>query len=272
MLAKSLVQFNSVESLSRVWLFATHGLQHARLPCPSPTPGACSTWCLLSWRCHPTISSSVVPFSSCLQSFPASGCFPLSQFFTSGGQSIGASASPSVHPMNIQDWFPLGWTVRQLTKQCWAWHLKFLVSSSSPLQVFLWFFHVLFKGLLCSCGSHESQPFTTLCLPPLILLYSAVPEECQTQAIPSSAAQESPIQFVHDSQRDLCRTCITFSPPLKVFFIDPHHLQPSPHSWLSIKASSCHGSSPLFQSLLLPPNSQHTKSSSHMEMSPVSCL
>ena len=86
------------------------GLQHARLPSPSPTPGACSNWCSSSWWCHSTISSSVVPFFSCLQSFPASGSFLMSQFFASGGQSIGASASASVLPMNIQDWFPLGWT------------------------------------------------------------------------------------------------------------------------------------------------------------------
>ena len=85
-----------------------HGLQHTRLPCPSPTPRAYSNSCLLSWWCHPTISSSVVLFSSHLQSFPASGSFLTSHFFTSGGQIIGASAS--VLPMNIQDWSPLGWT------------------------------------------------------------------------------------------------------------------------------------------------------------------
>ena len=88
-----------------------HALQHARLPCPSPTPGACSNPCPLCRWCHPTISSSVIPFSSCLQSFPASGFFPLSQFFTSGGQSIGVSASASVLPMNFQSWFPLDWLV-----------------------------------------------------------------------------------------------------------------------------------------------------------------
>ena len=87
-----------------------HGLQHARYPCPSPAPGACSNSCPLSWWCHPTISSSGVPLSSCLQSFPASGSFPVSQFFASGGQSIGPSASASVLPMNIQDWFPVGLT------------------------------------------------------------------------------------------------------------------------------------------------------------------
>ena len=84
-----------------------HGLQHTRLPCPSPTPGAYSNSCPWCWWCHPTISSSVVPFSSSLQSFPASGSFPLSRFFASGDQSIGVSASATVFPMNIQDWFPL---------------------------------------------------------------------------------------------------------------------------------------------------------------------
>ena len=102
---------SSVQSLSRVRLFATHGLQHSSPPCPSPTPRACSHSCPLSrWSQH-TISCSVVPFSSHLQSFSASESFPISQFFTSGGQSIGVSASASVLPMNIQDWFPLGWTV-----------------------------------------------------------------------------------------------------------------------------------------------------------------
>ena len=88
----------------------SHGLQHARLPCPSPTPGTCSNSCPSSRWCHPTILSFLVPFSSCLQSFPASVSFPMSQFFAVDGQSIGASASASVVPMTIQDWFPLGWT------------------------------------------------------------------------------------------------------------------------------------------------------------------
>ena len=87
------------------------GLQHARLPCLLPTPGTYWNSCLLSRWCHPTISTSVVPFSSSHQSFPASGSFPMSQFFPSGGQSIGVSASASVLPVNIQDWFPLGWLV-----------------------------------------------------------------------------------------------------------------------------------------------------------------
>ena len=101
------VQFSSVSD--SLW---PHGLQYARLPCPSPTPRAYSNSCPLSWWCHPTISSSVIPFCSHLQSFPASVSFQMSQFTTSGGQSIGVSASVSVLPMNIQDWFPLGWT-------CW---------------------------------------------------------------------------------------------------------------------------------------------------------
>ena len=87
--------------------FQLHGLQHDRLPCPLPSPRACSNSCPSSRWCHPTISSSVVLFSSCLQSFPASGFFPMSQFFASGGQSTGASTSASVLPMNIQSWFPL---------------------------------------------------------------------------------------------------------------------------------------------------------------------
>ena len=87
-----------------------HELQHARPPCPPPTPRVHSNPCPLSRWCHPTISSSVVPFSSCPQYFPASGSFQMSQLFTSGGQSIGVSASTSVLPMNTQDWSPLGWT------------------------------------------------------------------------------------------------------------------------------------------------------------------
>ena len=86
------------------------GLKDARPPCPSPTPRVYSDSCPWSQWCHPTISSSVIPFSSHLQSFPASESFPVSQFFASGGQSIGVSASASVLPMNIQNWFPLGWT------------------------------------------------------------------------------------------------------------------------------------------------------------------
>ena len=87
-----------------------HGQQRANFPCPLLSPGVCSNSCSLSWQCHPIISSSVVPFSSCPQSFPASGSFPMSQLFALGGQSIGVSVSTSVLPMNTQDWSPVGWT------------------------------------------------------------------------------------------------------------------------------------------------------------------
>ena len=101
------VQFISVAQ-SYLTLFEPHGLQHPKLPCPSPTTRACSNSCPLSRWYHPAISSSIIPFSSCLQSFPASGSFPVSQFFTPGDQSIGVSISASVLPVNIQGWFPLG--------------------------------------------------------------------------------------------------------------------------------------------------------------------
>ena len=101
------VQFSCSVMSDSLW---PHELQYARPPCPSPTPGVYPNPCPSSWWCHPIISSSVVPFFSCPQSFPASGSFPMSQLFVSGGQSIGVSASASVLPMNTQDWFPLGWT------------------------------------------------------------------------------------------------------------------------------------------------------------------
>ena len=101
-------KFSTVQSLSLFNSLWPHGLQHIRLPSPSSTPRVYSNSCPLSWWCHPTISSSVTPFSSHLQSFPASVSLPVSQFFTSGSQSIGVSASAL--PMNIQDWFPLGLT------------------------------------------------------------------------------------------------------------------------------------------------------------------
>ena len=105
-LKPSSVQFSYSVVSDSLW---PRGLQHNRLPCPSLTPGACSNSCPMSWWCHPTISSSVVPFF-CLQSFPASGSFPMSQLCASSGQSIGVSASASVLPMNIQDWISLGLT------------------------------------------------------------------------------------------------------------------------------------------------------------------
>ena len=102
--------FCSVQLLSCVWLLRPHGLQHTRPHCPLPIPGVYSNSYPLSWWCHPIISSSVVPFFSRLQSFPASESFPMSQFFTSGDQSIRASASASVLPMDIQGWILLGLT------------------------------------------------------------------------------------------------------------------------------------------------------------------
>ena len=131
--------FNGKKSMSSVQFsrsvvsdsLQAHGLSRIRPPCPSPTPGACSNSVSLSRWCHPAISFSVVPFSSHLQTFPASGSFPMSQFFTSGGQSIGVSASASVLPMNIQDWFPLGWSgwISLQSKALSRVQKKFLVKS-----------------------------------------------------------------------------------------------------------------------------------------------
>ena len=137
------VSFTSVQSLSRVQLFVTP-LPHTRLPCPSPNPRTYSNSCPLSRWCHLTISSSVIPFSSCLQSFPASGSFPVSQFFTSGEQSIGVSASASVLPMNVQDWFPLGWTEYLLYKE------------SRTLQMNSWFFTFWYICLLFPLFPHTA--------------------------------------------------------------------------------------------------------------------
>ena len=106
------IQFSSVQFSHSVVSdsLPPYELQHSRPPCPSPTPGVHPNPCPLCWWCHPTISSSVIPFSSCPQSFLASGSFPMSQLSASGGQSIGVSASTSVPPMNTQDWSPLEWT------------------------------------------------------------------------------------------------------------------------------------------------------------------
>ena len=110
--SEKVLQFSSVQFSRSVMSdsLLLHGLQHARPPCPSPSTGVYSNSCPLSRWCHPTISSSVMPFSSHLQSFPASESFPVSQLLASGGQSIGVSASTSVLPMNTQDWSALGWT------------------------------------------------------------------------------------------------------------------------------------------------------------------
>ena len=112
-----------------------HGLQHAWLPCPSPTSIAYSNSYPLSQWSHPNILSSVIPFSCCLQSFPASGSFPVSQFFASGGQSIGTSASASALPVNIQDWFPLGWTGLISLQSKW---LSRVFNNTAQKHQFLW--------------------------------------------------------------------------------------------------------------------------------------
>ena len=118
---KSVSQFSCSVMSASLW---PHGLQNARLLCPSPTSGAYSNSCPPSQWCHSTTSSSVGPFSSCLQSFPTSGSFPMSQFFASVSQNIGASASASVLPMNTQDSFPLGWTGWiSLLSKLGSWHL-----------------------------------------------------------------------------------------------------------------------------------------------------
>ena len=114
-----------------------HGLQHTRLPCPSPFPGVCPHSCPLRWWCHPTISSSTAPFS-CRQSFPASGSFPMSRLFASGGQNVGASAL-AVFPMNIQGWFPLGLTGFDLPSVQWTYLVAQTVKRLSTMwEIWVW--------------------------------------------------------------------------------------------------------------------------------------
>ena len=132
-LEENILPFSSVQSLSHVWLLRPCGLQHTRLPCPSPTPGAYSSSCPVCQWCHPTISSSVVPFSSHLQSFPVLGSFPMSWFFTSGGQSIGVSAAASALPMNI----PLGF-INRLDLLAAQATLKSLLQYHSSKVSILW--------------------------------------------------------------------------------------------------------------------------------------
>ena len=135
-----------------------HELQHARPPCPSPTPGVHRNPCPLSQWCHPTISSSVVPFSSCPQSFPASRSFQMSQLFASCGQSIGASASKSVLPMNTQDWPPLGWTgwISLLSKGLLR------VFSNTTVQNHRFFPFTHLRKLVFLLREHQFCPFTYL--------------------------------------------------------------------------------------------------------------
>ena len=142
----SSVQFSSVVSNS----LRLHGLQHAGLPCPSPIARVCSNSCPLSQWCHPTISSYVIPFSSCLQSFPASGSFPMSQLFASGGQSTGVSASASVLPMNIQGWFPLA-RVFSITT---VWKNQFFIT---PTHIHTWLLGKLLLLMLQNLMIHKAQ-------------------------------------------------------------------------------------------------------------------
>ena len=128
------------------------GLQHARPPCPLPALGTYSNSCPSRQWCHPTISSSVVPFSSCLQSFPTSGSFPQSQFFTSGGQSIGVSVSPSVLTMNIQDWFLLGWTGWISLQSKGLWRVLQRHSSKASILQCSSFFMVQLSHLYMTSG------------------------------------------------------------------------------------------------------------------------
>ena len=128
------MHFTSAQSLILFDSLWAYGLQHARLPCPSPTPGTCSNSCSIGRWGHPSISSSVVPFSSFLQPFPASESFPKTQIFASGGQSIVISASASVLPMNIQDWFPL-WLTGLISLRSKDWSPRFLrVFSNTTVQ------------------------------------------------------------------------------------------------------------------------------------------
>ena len=136
-----------------------HGLQQARLPCPSPSPRAYSNSCPLSQWCHPTASSSVVPFSSSLQSFPASESFQMSQLFTSGGQSIGASAKISVIPMGIQGWSPLG-LADLISLQSKGLSRVFFISAS------IWPLHYI---IYCSCMGHEKLCYKLLSIYFLLL-------------------------------------------------------------------------------------------------------
>ena len=152
----SVVQFSRSAVSDSLW---PHESQHPRPPCPSPTPGVHPNPCPLSRWCHPTISSSAVPFSSCPQSFPASGSFPMSQLFASDGQSIGVSASTSVLPMNTQDWSPLGWTAvlpfKEDKQHC---HEEHLVKIKAPEEGYLpW---ASFLSLLAP--THSSSAFQLL--------------------------------------------------------------------------------------------------------------
>ena len=150
-----------VQSLSHVWLFVTLWIAASQASL-SPSPGVCSNSCPVSQWCHPTISSSVFPLSSCLQSFPASGSFLMSQLFASGGQSIGALASASVLPMSIQDWFPLGLTDLILQSKGLSSLLQHHSSKASIIQCSA-FFMVQLSHPYMTTGKKHSFDYTDLC-------------------------------------------------------------------------------------------------------------
>ena len=188
------VQFSSVVSDS----LRPRGLQHARPPYPSPTARVYPNPCPLSQWCHPTISSSVVPFSSCPQSFPASGSFQMSQLFASGGQNIGVSASTSVLPMNTQDWSPLGWTgwiSLQSTEYSWiiCWFLIF----------FSWFFW-LSKHFSMSTVENfwygQRSIIKKYSFPPLTYRFNTIPVKIHAIFFPQNWQDNS--KMTHGNARD----------------------------------------------------------------------
>ena len=160
-----------------------HGLQHARLLCPSLYPGVCSNSCPLSWWCYLTISSSVVPFSFCFNLSQHQGLFPMSWVFTSGGKSIGASALASILPMNIQDWFPLGLTERSYSSWPFLWlkinslHHHHIISFTIP-SAFSFFAHVC--SILRSSNSFSSWLFSFLGDTSILLMALPTPNRSHT--------------------------------------------------------------------------------------------
>ena len=194
-ICKSYIQFNSIQLSCSVMSDSLwpHGLQHTRLPCPSPTPGASSNSCPLSRWGHPTISPSIVPFSSCLQSFQASGPFLVSQYFASGGQSIGVSASASVLPLNIQGWFLLGLTgLISLLFKGFSGKTMLLFSQSVESDS-LWPHGLQHPSLTCPSStprvSSNSFPSSQWCHPTIsssVVPFSSCLQSFQYQGLPTS--------------------------------------------------------------------------------------
>ena len=183
-----------------------HGLHHARPPCPSPTPGAYSSSCPSSWWYHPTVSFSVIHFSSCLQSFPASESSLMSQFFTSGDQSIGASASVSVFPINIQDWFPLGLTGL----------ISLQLKGLSSHVLISWLSKGLSSAMLCSTGYIEKEIFTDA-ESYIQVQFSSVAQSCATLCDPMN--RSTPGLPVHHQLQEFTQTHVALASPQ----ITPYH-------------------------------------------------